>query len=236
MLDEVATGALAPDPRIWPLKISRVGAAFGSAYTGLCVGVFPMERARLGPTAGRAVADFFVDLRRRLDPEPWGRDALSRIITQQLQQGGRVPGYGVSHRRADERLEMLSRTVRKYERADMPYWRLFRACSEVLKQARGLPPNLASGWAAMLLDLGYAPEQIEIIPLVFLFPNFLANAVEGAKQAPSALRKMPTACIEYVGPAPRRSPRSMAAVHAGSPPDGDVDGAQSPGGNRSGVT
>jgi hypothetical protein len=37
---------------------------------------------------------------------------------------------------------------------------------------------------------------------------FLANAVEGAAQAPAVLRKLPDSSIEYIGTPPRSYPKA----------------------------
>jgi hypothetical protein len=43
---------------------------------------------------------------------------------------------------------------------------------------------------------------------------FFAHAVEGARQAPQVLRRLPDRCIDYTGREARASPRALSAAAA----------------------
>lgn len=74
--------------------------------------------------------------------------------------------------------------------------------------------NIAAATAAVFLDVGFSPSQIGSLGPVLLLPNYLANAVEGAEQAPLILQRLPTEAIDDQTPSPRLSPRARAAADA----------------------
>src|SRR5439155_19551083 len=83
-----------------------------------------------------------------------------------------------------------------------------RLCA-LVKEIRGLSPNIATGVAALLLDDGQRPEDIGRIVTIFTENVFIAHAVEGAQQADARLQQLPDEHLEYVGVPPRVSPRAQ---------------------------
>jgi len=49
LLDEAAVCLTLADPRIWPLKLTRVVAAYGQAIPAAAAGLLIQEGARIGP-------------------------------------------------------------------------------------------------------------------------------------------------------------------------------------------
>jgi hypothetical protein len=233
LLDDASTAAFAGDPRIWPLKLTRLAASYGRVYPALCAGLVPMEGALVGPAAGGPAARQLVDIQRALGDRIADPGALERHVAGLLDRGIRIPGFGVPYRQRDERFDALAHRVEAHGRHQLPYWKLVRKLDEILGRRKRLPPNIAAGTAALLLDLGYTPSQIDVFPMLFLLSAFLANAVEGARQAPAVLRELPAERVEYVGPPPRRSPRAEAssAGEAGGA-SGRVDEAYAEGGQK----
>ncbi len=87
------------------------------------------------------------------------------------------------------------------------FWTLLQEVDALLRP-RGAPMNIAAASAAVFLDLGFTPAQLEALGPYLLFPNYLANALEDATQAPSLLRRLPADNLEDRTPPPRRSPRA----------------------------
>ena len=61
----------------------------------------------------------------------------------------------------------------------------------------------------MLLDLGFDVRQVSVMGHMLILPTIVANAVEGAAQAPAILRCLPDDAIDYNGPPPRLSERAQ---------------------------
>jgi len=195
------------DPRIWPLKISRVLSSYGNAIPALCGGNVFLEGARVGPVAARESADALASFVATY-PEPWEGGDLEKELLRRLERGERLAGYGVAFRRLDERVEVVDRIVREEEREAGLHWRCSLAVEAILAKGRVLPRNVVSASAAALLDCGFTSRQIGLLMWYYFVPTFMANAMEGAEQAPEMLRELPAEAVEYVGPAPRRSGRS----------------------------
>lgn len=200
ILDDFVTCNLVADPRIWPLKVTRLVSSYGNASIGILAGIYSTEGGRVGWSAFADAAAF---LQRLLREGDW-----SSRVTAALERGEIVPGFGVVSRGEDERAVGLKRCVERRGRSDFPAWTCARLVDEQLRP-RGKPMNIAAGGAAILLDVGFNPEQIRSLGPAVLYPNYLANAVEGAAQAPEILRRLPDSAIDDRTPAPRKSPRAL---------------------------
>jgi hypothetical protein len=177
--------------------VAAVGLAFDSDF--------------IGPfTCGQA-AQLLVDLRGELGDAVHDSEAVERTMAQRFEQRIRLIGFGVPARAEDERVVALRACLGRRGRDQRTHWRLLETLSEVLYRTRKLRPNIGLGVAAASLDVGFEPAQIGYLAVALMQNVIMANAVEGAAQAPAVLRKMPAATLAYKGPAPRRSPRSRAA-------------------------
>ena len=72
-------------------------------------------------------------------------------------------------------------------------------------------PNICVGFAAMLLDMGYTQHQAGAMTTFQNQNVFAANAYEAATQPEEIMRRLPDDAIDYVGQAPRISPRARAS-------------------------
>lgn len=225
VLDDIACVMALADPRVWPLKISRVLASYGSFVLGCFAGSLCLEEAVIGPwscgLAARVLSDFATELGPRVGDDDSVRDA----VRQRLARDERLPGFGVPLRNVDERLVALAACMKRRGRDEMPNWKLMVGVSDALRRSHGLEPNIAMGLAAAALDLGFAPDEIGPLMVSLLQPTFIANALEGAQQQSAFLREMPREHVRYVGAPPRTSPRALAlaarpsaAKHSQSPP------------------
>lgn len=208
VLDDITICGLAADPRIWPLKATRLAAGYGSDVLGVSVGMMAADGAAIGPKMVGRTAEFIHEVTRLTE----GRtEHVRAVLEAHLSAGGRVYGFGVPFRPADERMEALRTRIRARGRAELQHWSIMEAASTYVMERLGLPPNIASGAAAATLDLGFEPEQIAALQWAFFSPCFWANACEGAQQRADVLLRLPEHVIEYVGAAPRESPRARAA-------------------------
>ncbi len=201
LLDDLITCCVAPDPRIWPLKIVRLLSAFGHVTAGTIAGSYSTEGSPFGWRSCSCSASFLLtmeDARRRGD--------LKRALA--APRVDPYPGYGVPFRNEDERVTALRECVRRRGRPGDVYWRL---AHEVEGHPNVPPLNIGGASGALLLDRGFSPEQILGLGPILAHPNYLANAMEGAAQAPAVLRRLPEGSIDDQTAPHRRSPRAMEA-------------------------
>lgn len=208
VLDDITICGLAADPRIWPLKATRLAAGYGSDVLGVSVGMMAADGAAIGPKMVGRTAAFLHELTRQAEDDP---ERVGAVLDARASTGAKVYGFGVPFRASDERMDALRSCIRARGRAGRTYWRIMEAASEHVGQTLRFPPNIASGAAAATLDLGFLPEQIAALQWAFFTPCFWANACEGAQQRAATLLRLPDENIEYIGHAPRPSPRAQQA-------------------------
>lgn len=211
VLDDITICVLAADPRIWPLKATRLAAGHGSDVLGVSVGMMAADGAAIGPKMVGRTAEFLHMLTHAAEGRP---ERVADVLDAHLGAGKKVYGFGVPFRPADERLDALRLRIRARGRDGLRYWSIMEAASARVMETLQLPPNIASGAAAATLDLGLEPEQIAALQWAFFTPCFWANACEGARQRAAVLLRLPEHVIEYVGTPPRQSPRAAAAREA----------------------
>jgi hypothetical protein len=84
------------------------------------------------------------------------------------------------------------------------------AVSSVVREVRGTEPNMGIAVAAAFLDLGLTTHQVGSLSSALMQHMFLAHAVEGSAQGAS-LRELPATYVDFIGQAPRSSPRASGA-------------------------
>ncbi len=212
VLDDIAAVMTVADPRIWPLKATRLGSSYGNPMAGVAVGCLCMASPYVGPAqVPPAAARLFVALAAAVRGRPDPRAALARA----LEQHAHLPGFGVPGRAKDERLPALRACLeRRAGRHRREHWRLFEQTAELVRTSRGLEPNISAGIGAAGLDLGLAPEELGLICTLIGLGLVLPNAFEGARQRPPALQALPLRFVHYAGRSPRTSPRARRAAGA----------------------
>jgi hypothetical protein len=207
VLDDAAAALTLADPRIWPLKLTRVVAAYGGSIAALAAGVVMQTRARIGPWAvlegARALKELHDALAGSPDPE-----RVRYVVQDHLASHGFVWGFGTPFRPRDERLIAFRVRMCARGRDRMPYWTTMDAITVVLREARHVEPNVGIALAAVLLDMGLTVDQIGALVVGLTQHMFFAHAVEGATST-GPLRKMPDEYVTYRGTGPRESPRAQ---------------------------
>jgi hypothetical protein len=97
---------------------------------------------------------------------------------------------------------------RRGDRHTLPFWSLLERAAETLQRKRGLAVHIQACLAAACLDLGFVPAEIGALAQSLIHHMILANAFEGAIQAPASLQRLPNNCVRYEGRLPRSSPRT----------------------------
>jgi citrate synthase len=207
VLDDLAVSSHVTEPRVWPIKLSWVVGSLGRAVPGYIAGIVALDSDILGGRVGEDAARLLVELRRAVDAGGGGDDAIRLFVEKQP----KLFGFGVPVRSVDERLVAFKAALahRNYQPGE--HWKLAERFWRVARDSRRIEVNIIGATAALCLDLGFTPAQIAPMAVMLLTPTFLANATEAAAQSPEILRSLPDECVRYVGPAPRESPRAIAA-------------------------
>jgi hypothetical protein len=206
VFEDVAVCALAADPRIWPVKVARLVASFGSPLLALAAGHAALEGAIMGPVPTGAAAEMLVSLRDRLGDRAGDPIAIEALVDDLLSRG-RVAGFGVAFRGVDERVVAMKDVLRRRGRDQGTFWHLIMSLDDVMERKKRLHVNFSMATGAILLDLGFAPNEISLVMSTYLDVCFYANVLEGSEQKSAVLRKLSDASVEYVGRPARESPR-----------------------------
>ncbi len=209
-IDDILVALTVADPRIWPLKIGRIVASYGRFIPGFTAGFLAIEGASVGPVpcaaAARALREVFDAVGGRVDDGV----AVERALVEKVGPLPRLGGFGVPFRPIDERVVALTASARSRGRDKGPYWRLFEAMTVFVRRERTLEPNIDAAVAAALLDMGFKGKVLDAMAATLFLMTFVANAMEGSAQPAAALRALPLDRVDYVGRAPRESPRAIA--------------------------
>jgi hypothetical protein len=209
MLDDLGVVMTVADPRIWPLKLTRIVSSYGGCLAALAAGQLALEEAFVGHYTTGQAAQMLVRARQALGQRALELDCVVKHCEQLLAAGSRLIGVGVPFRPVDERVTMLTERVRARGRDLLPYWQFLQVFSRALELVKNLKPNIGLGAAAVCLDLGLSAAQSAILVSFLGQSDFLANAVEGAAQRAAPLQQLGSEHIRYVGPPERVSPRKL---------------------------
>jgi hypothetical protein len=211
VLDDAAACLTLADPRIWPLKLTRVIAAHGGTTAAAAAGLLIEEDARIGPWTCAKSAELLAELHLQLEGTGLAADAVARVMRSYLDKRHFVWGFGTPFRERDERLVAFWACLERRGRRQLPYMRTLDAIAKVVVPARQTEPNMGMAIAAAFLDLGMQVTEIGPLAAALMQHMFFAHAVESARQAPTVLKCLPEACIRYVGREARSSQRALAA-------------------------
>jgi hypothetical protein len=214
VIDEAAVALTLADPRIWPLKLTRVLATYGSPLLAAASGQLVLEGARIGPSVTGDAARLLGEWHEKL-VDRWDDGELARRVAASATKGRRFPpGFGTPFRSEDERLVAFRVSLTRRARVTLPYFRTLDAVAPVVSELTRAQPNIALGVAACFLDLGLDVKEVAPLTTALMHHMFIANALESAAQAPPWLRELPVDAVRYAGPKPRLSPRALAAQAA----------------------
>lgn len=212
-LDDTATCLLFADPRVWPLKASRLVASHGSPLAGISAGLLCSEGALLGPRVAYDAAMVMTAIASTLGDSVDDPVAVAEQVRRRFEENPRFPGFGVPARERDERFVALAARLAARGRDQGRFVRMSRAMADEVWRIAGTPPNIALLTAALMLDVGIPAERTFALGVVLLEATIIANAVEGAAQRASSLQRLPDDVVRYEGKAPRTSPRAERAKH-----------------------
>ena len=210
VVDDAACTLTMADPRIWPLKLTRLIAAYGSTLPAAAAGLLSEEEARIGPWAMAKSAEVLLAFQAAIGDRVDDPDTVRRVVKAYLEEHHFVWGFGTPFRERDERLVSFRACIQRRKRDTHRFWRLMDAVSAVVSEVRHPEPNMGIATAAAFLDLGLTSHQVGSLTSALMQHMFLAHAVEGSTQGAS-LRELPASYVDFVGHAPRSSPRAKGA-------------------------
>ena len=212
LLEEAAVCLTLADPRIWPLKLTRVIASYGHAVPAAAAGLLIQEEARIGPWTVLKAAEGLVALKSQIGALGDDASQMRRVLLSYVRGQRFVWGFGTPFRKRDERLLAFRDSVERRGFDGLPYFRIFDALAREVSAERRASPNIAAALAAVLLDQGLSAREIGPLAVALTQHMFFAHAVEGAAQAPALLRQLPREFVQYIGPKARQSPRAQLAA------------------------
>lgn len=209
VLDDIAVIMTVADGRIWPLKMTRVIASYGTTLPAIAAANLCIERAMIGHWTSGTAARALVDLERALDGNLDNRARIEAYVKERLAEGQRWMGFGVPFRDHDERVESLTRCLAARNRENLRYFSLLSVLSDVLHAEKGLRPNVGAAVGAACLDLGFTPSEVSLLSVALGQTDYLSNAWESARQAREVLRRFPESNVKFVGAPRRQSPKRL---------------------------
>jgi hypothetical protein len=219
VLDDAAAALTLADPRIWPLKLTRVVGAYGSAIPALCAGMLLENEARIGPWAFIEASRILLELHAAVSEAASDVTRIEAVVAEYLTRRSFVWGFGTPFRGRDERLVAFRRCVQRRGRDVLPYWKTMEALADAVKKAKNAEPNMGIALAAALLDMGLAPQEILMLVVALMQHMFFAHALDGTRSGAQILRELPAAYVKYEGRKARVSPLAERAARV-EPQDG----------------
>lgn len=209
VLDDIAVIMTVADGRIWPLKMTRVIASYGTTLPAIAAANLCIERAMIGHWTSGTAARALVDLERALDGKIDDRARVEAYVKERLAAGQRWMGFGVPFRDHDERVESLTRCLMARNRHNLRYFSLLSTLSDVLFAEKGLRPNVGAAVGAACLDLGFDPSEVSLLSVALGQTDYLSNAWESARHAREVFRRFPESNVNFAGQARRESPKRL---------------------------
>jgi hypothetical protein len=159
-LEQIGNANLQIDVGAWPLAVTRRVAARGGGYAAAVAGGMAMMSAPV--LAGAAAADCARFLLRVDAAQGEGR-VVADVVTDVLARRERVMGFGRPMVPVDERVEKMHELMKEYGRDHQPYVTLLRETAAAFFAQKGLRTSSAAWAAALLLDFGMTPDQVQAV-------------------------------------------------------------------------
>jgi hypothetical protein len=210
VLDDIAVIMTVADGRIWPLKMTRVIASYGTTLPAIAAANLCIERAMIGHWTSGTAARALVDLEQALGENLDDTSRVRAYVKERLTAGHRWMGFGVPFRDHDERVESLTRCLTRRNRHNHRYFLLLSTLADVLFEEKGLRPNVGAAVGAACLDLGFTPSEISLLSVALGQTDYLSNAWESARHPREVLRRLPESNVKFAGRARRESPKQLS--------------------------
>jgi hypothetical protein len=212
VLDDAVGVMTLADPRIWPLKLTRVVGSYGGMLAALSAGILAENEAHIGPWACVDASKVLCALHTELDGQQDDAEHVRSVLANFRKEHRFVWGFGTPYRGRDERVIAFRKCVERRGRSHLPYYRTIGALAVAMKEATKAEPNIGGVLSAVLLDLGLTPSEVGAMVVALAQHMFFAQAIESAKAANRELQELPPDYVHYRGREARTSPRAAAAI------------------------
>jgi hypothetical protein len=210
VLDDAAGVLTLADPRIWPLKLTRVVGSYGGMLAALSAGVLAENEARIGPWACVDASKVLCQLHAELDGHQDDPVRVREVLAAYRKEHRFVWGFGTPYRGKDERVIAFRKCMESRGRHRLPYYRTMEAVALAMKEATNAEPNIGGVLSSALLDMGLAPPDVAAMVTALVSHCFFAHAIESSAAPNLTLRELPLEYVSYCGREPRVSPRARA--------------------------
>lgn len=201
-LDAMTSSATAADPRIWPLKVTRVAGAYGGMWSALCSTFIMGDGSSVGCNPCGPAAVCFQRIQELLEEQGEDTDIAGVLEQVRLEQGGRWAGFGVPGRAEDERFLAVNEWFEQHCPENYPttYWNVLQRMRPIMIDSYALQLNLVTCVTALLLDMGFDASQVVVMAFFTVMPCYIANAYEATSEPESMLpQRMIPSAVRYVG-------------------------------------
>lgn len=174
MLEQIGVANFAADRRVWPLAVTRRVAAHGGDFSSAIVaGHAVMGSPIVGSRATGSLARFMIWAKSEVAK---GR-SLEAVVDEALSRGEKIKGFGRPVVGPDERVAPVRAIIEKYGREGGSHLVLVQSIEELLQKKRGLQSNVAAWITAVMCDLGFSPDGVHAVTMMYLTPCVFAQAV-----------------------------------------------------------
>lgn len=210
VLDDAVGVLTLADPRIWPLKLTRVVGSYGNVVSALSAGTLMENGAHIGPWACVDASNALLRVHAEIDGCENDAARVREVVEAYRREHRFVWGFGTPYRGRDERVVAFRQCLERRGRTELPYYKTLQAVAVAMKELTNAEPNIGGVLAAVLLDMGLAPSDVGSTVVALAQHMFFAHAIESSNAPNSTLRQLPVEYVEYCGREPRTSPMSRA--------------------------
>jgi hypothetical protein len=196
------------DPRIWPLKITRIASCYGNFQAGCISSLLSQRNGLFGFEIFEKAAILHEGIYRDtsyLNDLETGASYLDELVKTKS-----LLGFGVPFREIDERLTQTELIAQKRDMEKGIHWKAYKKLKEYIVANHGIQPNSISPLCALLLDMQFTPHEIGALVYALQATDLIPNAFEGAHANELFYREVPWDFINLKEPAEiKKSPRNL---------------------------
>jgi hypothetical protein len=197
-----------PDPRIWCNQVSALAATMRcTPVAGTLLGTLASEALRYGPLASYHASRALLTLRARIDA---GAALLDLVEAMPRDARGvpQLPGFVRPIARGDARVAAMTRAMRVLGISPGAHLQLALQIDEHLGARYDERINAGGFFSAVLLDLGYSPDESQQLQSVMMLVGASACYRDSLTRPAESFLPLRCSDVHYTGPPPRPLPEA----------------------------
>lgn len=200
-----------PDPRIWCNQVSALaGTMRCTPVAGALLGTLASEALRYGPLASYHASRALRALRQRVT-EGARLSELLEALPRDEAGAPQLPGFVRPIAHGDARMPAMARAMETLGIAAGEHLRLALEIDRLLRARDGAHDsqhlNAGGFFSAVLLDLGYSPDESQQLQAVMMLVGASACYRDAVGRPAESFLPLRCSDVRYTGPAPRPVPR-----------------------------